>query len=130
MRRVGLIDITVGNATRLGVSQRSTTRRCASHHIATQRANRWGHPAALARLARTVTLKRLWLRDGHVQRAHSLSPNPGRNASPICPDSIYARPRGRSPDRPTIIPFDGTRALGGRMLDEVYSPPANEEKLA
>src|ERR1700737_3300102 len=85
MRRVGLIDYTVGNATRLGASQRSTTRRCASHHIATQRANRWGHPAALARLARTVTLKRLWLRDGHVQRAHSLSPNPGRNASPICP---------------------------------------------
>jgi hypothetical protein len=68
MRRVGLIDITVGNATRFGASQRSTTRRCASHHIATQRANRWGHPAALARLARTVTLKRLWLRDGHVRR--------------------------------------------------------------
>jgi len=33
-----------GNATRLGASQRSTTRRCASHHIATQRASRWGHP--------------------------------------------------------------------------------------
>ena len=65
---VGLIDITVGNAARLGALQRSTTRRCASHHIATQRANRWGHPAVLARLARTVTLKRLWLRDGHVQR--------------------------------------------------------------
>jgi|SRR5271166_2755467 len=44
MRRVGLIDITVGNATRLGASQRSTTRRCASHHIAAQRASRWGHP--------------------------------------------------------------------------------------
>src|SRR6202007_2297962 len=44
MGRVGLIDITVGNAARLGASQRSTTRRCASHHIATQRANRWGHP--------------------------------------------------------------------------------------
>jgi hypothetical protein len=44
MGRVGLIDITVGNAARLGVSQRSTTRRCASHHIATQRASRWGHP--------------------------------------------------------------------------------------
>ena len=43
MGRVGLIDITVGNAARLGVSQRSTTRRCASHHIATQRASRWGH---------------------------------------------------------------------------------------
>jgi hypothetical protein len=49
MRRVGLIDIglidiTVGNAARVGASQRSTTRRCASHHIATQRASRWGHP--------------------------------------------------------------------------------------
>src|ERR1700738_673042 len=56
MRRVGLIDITVGNAARLGASQRSTTRRCASHHVATQRASRWGHPATLARLARMVTL--------------------------------------------------------------------------
>jgi hypothetical protein len=67
MRRVGLIDITVGNAARLGAPQRSTTRRCASHHIATQRASRWDIPAALARLARTVppqALKRLWLRDG------------------------------------------------------------------
>src|ERR1700726_1901781 len=51
MRRVGLIDTTVGNAARLGASQRSTTRRCASHHIATQRASRWDIPAALARLA-------------------------------------------------------------------------------
>ena len=69
----------------------STTRRCASHHIATQRENRWGHPAVLARLAQTVTLKRLWLRDGHVQRAHSLSPNPRRNASLICPDLRQAQ---------------------------------------
>ena len=38
----------------------------ASHHIATQRLSRWGSPAARARLARTVPLKRLWLRDGHV----------------------------------------------------------------
>jgi hypothetical protein len=91
MRRVGLIDITVANATRLGASQRSTTRRCASHHIATQRANRWGHPADLVHLARTVILKRLGLRDGHVQRAHSLSPNHRRNASSICPDLIYDR---------------------------------------
>jgi hypothetical protein len=68
MRRVGLIDITVGNATRLGALQRSTTRRCASHHIATQRLSRWGSPAARARLARTVPRKRLWLRDGHVKR--------------------------------------------------------------
>src|SRR5467141_611561 len=44
MGRVGLIDITVGNAARLGASERSTTRRCASHHIATQRASRWEHP--------------------------------------------------------------------------------------
>ena len=46
MKRVRLIDITVGNATRFGASQRSTTRRCASHHIATQRANRWEQPGA------------------------------------------------------------------------------------
>jgi len=32
MGRVGLIDTTVGNAVRLGASQRSTTRRGASHH--------------------------------------------------------------------------------------------------
>jgi hypothetical protein len=51
MRRVGLIDITVGNATRLGASERSATRRCASHHIATQRLSRWGSPAARAHLA-------------------------------------------------------------------------------
>ena len=68
MRRVGLIDITVGNATRLGASQGPATRRCASHHIATQRLGRWGSPAARARLARMVPLKRLWLRDGHVKR--------------------------------------------------------------
>jgi hypothetical protein len=68
MRRVGLIDITVGNATRLGASQRSATRRSASHHIATQRLSRRGSPAARARLVRTAPLKRLWLRDGHVKR--------------------------------------------------------------
>jgi hypothetical protein len=39
----------VGNATRLGASQLSATRRCASHHIATQRLSRWGSPAARAR---------------------------------------------------------------------------------
>src|ERR1700724_4123849 len=105
MRRVGLIDITVGNATRLGASQRSTTRRCASHYIATQRANRLEHPAALARLARTVTLKRLW----HVQRAHSLSP--GRNASPIGPDLIFDRHTGRR--LKSRSPF---RKLVGRMF--------------
>jgi len=62
---VGLIDITVGNATRLGASQRSATRRSASQHIATQRLSRWGSPAARARLARTVPLNRLWLRDAY-----------------------------------------------------------------
>jgi hypothetical protein len=65
MRRVGLIDMTVGNATRLGASQRSTTRRCASQPIATQRLSRWGSPAARARLARTVPLNRLALRDAY-----------------------------------------------------------------
>ena len=65
MRRVGLIDITVGNATRLGASQRSATRRSASQHIATQRLSRWGSPAARARLAWTVPLDRLWLRDAY-----------------------------------------------------------------
>jgi hypothetical protein len=57
IRRVGLIDITVGNATCLGASQRSATRRSASQHIATQRLSRWGTPAARARLARTVPFK-------------------------------------------------------------------------
>jgi hypothetical protein len=65
MRRVGLIDITAGNATRLGASQRSATRRCASQHIATQRLSRWGNPAARARLARTIPVNRLWLRDAY-----------------------------------------------------------------
>jgi hypothetical protein len=57
MRRVGLIDITVGNA------------RASAHRnvppIATQRLSRWGSPAARARLARTVPLNRLWLRDAY-----------------------------------------------------------------
>ncbi len=44
MRRVGLVDIKVGNATRLGASQRSATRRCASHHIATQTLEPLGKP--------------------------------------------------------------------------------------
>jgi hypothetical protein len=67
MGRVGLIDITVGNAARLGASQRSTTRRCASHHITTQRASRWGHPGgsrAFSADGPPQALKRLWLRDG------------------------------------------------------------------
>src|ERR1700737_3326867 len=67
MRRVGLIDITVGNAARLGASQRSTTRPCASHHIATQRASRWGHPGGFRAFSADgppQALKRLWRRDG------------------------------------------------------------------
>ena len=35
MRRVGLIDVTAGNATRLGASQRSATLRVATHRYAT-----------------------------------------------------------------------------------------------
>jgi hypothetical protein len=88
MRRVGLVDITVGNATRLGASQRSTTRRCASHHIATQRLSRWGSPAARARLARTVPLN-----DASVDHG---KPNPA-----IVPrhklNKAYRVVRGRSP---------------------------------
>jgi hypothetical protein len=67
MRRVGLIDITVGNATRLGASKRSTTRRCASHYIATQRLSRWRSPAARARFSTDgppqapVAPRRSWL---------------------------------------------------------------------
>src|ERR1700738_4955791 len=67
MRRVGLIDITVGNAARLGASQRSTTRRCASHHIATQRASRWGHPGGFRAFGANgppQAPKRLWLGHG------------------------------------------------------------------
>jgi hypothetical protein len=57
--------VTVGNAARLGASQRSTTRRCASPHIATQRLSRWGSPAARARLARTVPPQAPVLRDAY-----------------------------------------------------------------
>jgi len=61
---VGLIDITVGNAARLGASQRST-RDAARRTTSLRNARAAGHiPAAFARLARTVRLKRLWLRDG------------------------------------------------------------------
>jgi hypothetical protein len=44
MRCVGLIDITVGNASRLGASRRSATRHSVSQHIATQRVSRLGKP--------------------------------------------------------------------------------------
>ena len=49
MRRVGLIDITVGNAARLGASQRSTTRRCASQHNRYASREPPGKPGGLAR---------------------------------------------------------------------------------
>ena len=52
---------------RLGASQRSTTRRCASHHITTQRASRWGHPGgsrAFSADGPPQALKRPGLRDG------------------------------------------------------------------
>jgi hypothetical protein len=49
--------LTVGNVARLGASQRPTTRRCASHYIATQRASRQVILAALECLARTVALQ-------------------------------------------------------------------------
>jgi hypothetical protein len=71
MRRVGLIDITVGNAARFGASQRSTTRRCASHTSLRKARAAGDIPVGLARLARTVRLKRLWLRAGHMKRMNS-----------------------------------------------------------
>ena len=46
IRRVGLIDITVGDA----------PRRIATLRVATQRLSRWGSPAACARLAPTDPL--------------------------------------------------------------------------
>ena len=68
---VGLIDITVGNAARLGASQRST-RDAARRTTSLRNARAAGHiPAAFARLARTVRLKRLWLRDDRVKRIHA-----------------------------------------------------------
>src|SRR5260370_20596261 len=44
MGSVELIVVTVVNAAPIVASHRSSTRRCASHHIVTQRASRWGHP--------------------------------------------------------------------------------------
>jgi hypothetical protein len=68
MRRVGLIDITVGNATRLGASQRSATRRCASQHIATHRyatLEPLGKPGGSHAFSADGPLNRLWLRDAY-----------------------------------------------------------------
>lgn len=68
MRRVGLIDITVGNAARLGASQRSTTRRCASHHVAPHRyatPEPLGKPGGSRAFSPDAPLNRLWLRDAY-----------------------------------------------------------------
>jgi hypothetical protein len=62
MRRVGLIDIKVGTrAPRRIATFHHATLRVAPHRYAT-REPLGGHLAALARLARAVTLKSLWLR--------------------------------------------------------------------
>jgi hypothetical protein len=106
MRRVGLIDITVGNATRLGASQRSATRRSASHHIATQRLSRWGSPAARARLARTVPLKHLWLRDGHVKRNTCERMNSPLRDVPCSNADIDLRPERDQAGRHHRIPIN------------------------
>ena len=97
--------------------QRDAPRRIATFHHATLRValHRYatreplGTPGgSRAFSAQTVTLKRLWLRDGHVQRVHSLSPNPRRNASPICPHLIYDRHRPTSGGM--IIPSSADRS--------------------
>jgi hypothetical protein len=62
MRRVGLIDITVGDAPRRIATFRDAARR---NTIATQRLSRWGSPAAQARLARTVPSSACGLRDAY-----------------------------------------------------------------
>jgi hypothetical protein len=65
MGRVGLIDITVGNAARLGAHRNVPPRDAARRTTSLRNARAAGHfPAAFARLARTVRLKRLWLREG------------------------------------------------------------------
>jgi hypothetical protein len=74
--------MTVGNATRLGASQRSTPRRCVSHHIATQRVNRWGTPGG----------SRAFSADGHPQAPVLVAQSWAECiTSPICPDLVYDR---------------------------------------
>jgi hypothetical protein len=71
MRRVGLIDITVGNAgasAHRNVPPRDAARRTTSLRNARAAGD---IPVGLARLARTVRLKRLWLRAGHMKRMNS-----------------------------------------------------------
>jgi hypothetical protein len=112
MRRVGLIDITVGNATRLGASQRSTTRRCASHHIATQRLSRWGSPAACARLARTAP-------SSACGSETPTAPAGGRNQG-----DLTTRARELVPRRPTrrFTPAGLTSVGANRLEGSVQGP--------
>ena len=63
MRRVGLIDITVGNATRLGASQRSATLRVAIHRYATLEP--LGKPGGSRAFSTDAPLNRLWLKDAY-----------------------------------------------------------------
>src|ERR1700738_1878625 len=89
MRRVGLIDITVGTAPRRIATFHHATLRVAPHRYATREP--LGTPGG----------SRAFSADGHPQAPVAprrscaartfLSPNPGRNASPICPDLIYDR---------------------------------------
>ena len=68
------------------------------------------------------------------RRAHSLSPNPGRTASPICPDLIYDRHRsGNHPYRPSRPLGEGCCRRPGRRSshrtpakvgDRLRTPPS------
>jgi hypothetical protein len=62
-RCVGLIDITVGNATRLDASQRSATLRVATHRYATLEP--LGKPGGSRAFSADAPLNRLWLRDAY-----------------------------------------------------------------
>jgi hypothetical protein len=63
MRCVGLIDITAGNATRFGASQRSATLRVAPHRYATLEP--LGKPGGSRAFSADGPPKRLWLRDAY-----------------------------------------------------------------
>jgi hypothetical protein len=63
MRRVGLIDITVGNAARLGASQRSATLGVAPHRYATLEP--LGKPGGSRAFSADGLPNRLWFRDAY-----------------------------------------------------------------
>ena len=63
IRRVGLVDVTAGNATRLGASQRSATLRVATHRYATLEP--LGKPGGSRAFRADAPLNRLWLRDAY-----------------------------------------------------------------